>query len=191
MGAGVGLVAGYTWDHFLGDSNYTAGEAVVDAAGGALGGSVLKPVVKGTAKLGKGLWRFSRTGGAVSQITGREAIETVGYVYTGQFLAQTPKYVRGGAAVIGTGYAVNYYQSQASSASSYQQHGGAGGTRPPSRRFKSIDAIPAGSRVTKPTWKTTKTDYIGNPSKGYHYCKKGWLLVRVGDTNMCWKPPRK
>ncbi len=80
--------------------------------------------------------------------------------------------------------------SSESSPSSYQQGGGSGGTKP-RRQFKNIDAIPAGSRVTKPTWKTTETDYIGNPSKGYHYCKKGWLLVRVGDTNMCWKPPQK
>ncbi len=117
-------------------------------------------------------------------------MQTVGYVYGGQALVQVPKFIRGGAAVIGTGYAYDYFQSQASSPSSYQQDGGAGGTQP-SRRFKNIDAIPAGSRVTKPSWKTTKTDYIGNPSKGYHYCKKGWLLVRVGDTNMCWKPPQK
>jgi len=85
------------------------------------------------------------------------------------------------------------FGSSESSSGSYQQNGGSGGTRPSRRttRFKNIDAIPAGSRVTKPTWKTTKTDYIGNPSKGYHYCKKGWFLVRVGDTNMCWKPPQK
>jgi len=81
-------------------------------------------------------------------------------------------------------------KSSESSSESYQQNGGSGGT-PPSRRFNNIDAIPAGSRVIKPIWKTMETDYIGNPSKGYHYCKKGWLLVRVGDTNMCWKPPRK
>ncbi len=82
------------------------------------------------------------------------------------------------------------YGSSESSSESYQQNGGSGGT-PPVRRFNNIDAIPAGSRVTKSSWKTTETDYIGNPSKGYHYCKKGWLLVRVGDTNMCWKPPLK
>lgn len=81
-------------------------------------------------------------------------------------------------------------ESSESSSESYQQNGGSGGA-PPSRRFNNIDAIPAGSRVTKASWKTTEIDYIGNPSKGYHYCKKGWLLVRVGDTNMCWKPPRK
>lgn len=80
--------------------------------------------------------------------------------------------------------------SRASSASSYQQHGGTRGTRTPSRRFKNIDAIPSGSRVTKPHWKTTARHPHGGVKSGHHYCKKGWLLVRVGDTNMCWKPPR-
>ena len=81
-------------------------------------------------------------------------------------------------------------QSRASSASSYQQHGGALGTSTPSRRFKNIDAIPPGSRVMKPSWKTSARHPHGGVKKGHHYCKKGWLLVRVGDTNMCWKPPR-
>jgi len=141
-------------------------------------------------KLYRGLRVPAGAGGAAARVTGREVVETAGYVYGSQVLAQTPKYARGGAAVIGTGYVYDFGKSLASSASSYQQHGGVGGTKP-SRRFKNIDAIPAGSRVTKPSWKTTKTDYIGNPSKGYHYCKKGWILVRVGDTNMCWKPPQK
>lgn len=190
IGAGVGLATGYLWDHFLGDGDYTAREAVVDTAGGALGGSVLKPVLKGSSKLGKGLWRYKRGGGALSQIGMAEGAETVGYVYGGQLLTQSPKYVRGAAAVIGTGYAYDYFQSQASSASSYQQHGGAGGTKTPSRRFKNIDAIPKGSRVVKPRWKTTSRHAHGGVKSGHHYCKKGWLLVRVGDTNMCWKPPR-
>ncbi len=82
------------------------------------------------------------------------------------------------------------YGSRASSASSYQQHGGARGTKTPSRRFKNIDAIPPGSRVVKPRWKTTARHPHGGVKKGHHYCKKGWLLVRVGDTNMCWKAPR-
>lgn len=190
IGAGLGLAGGYVWDHYLGDSDYTAREAVIDTAGGALGGSLLKPIVKGTTKLGKGLWRFKRGGGAISQIGKAEAIETVGYVYAGQTLLQSPKYARGAAAVIGTGYAYDYFKSLESSSESYQQNGGSGGT-PPSRRFKNIDAIPAGSRVTKPIWKTTSKHAYGGVKSGYHYCKKGWLLVRVGDTNMCWKPPQK
>ena len=140
--------------------------------------------------MGKGLWRFKRGGGAISQIGRAEAAETVGYVYGGQLLQQSPKYARGAAAVIGTGYAYDYFKSSESSSESYQQNGGSGGT-PPSRRFDNIDAIPGGSRVTKPLWKTTGVDHMNNPVKGYHYCKKGWLLVRVGDTNMCWKPPGK
>lgn len=90
--------------------------------------------------------------------------------------------------------------SLASSLSSYQQSGGAKGTlvRPARkgelqahRRFKNIDAIPAGSRVTKPAWKITSKHAYGGTKSGYHHCKKGWVLVRVGDTNMCWKPPRR
>ena len=85
---------------------------------------------------------------------------------------------------------IDISESPASSASSYQQHGGARGNQP-SRRFKNIDAIPAGSRVTKPIWKTISKHAYGGVKSGYHHCKKGWLLVRVGDTNMCWKPPRR
>ena len=85
---------------------------------------------------------------------------------------------------------IDISESLASSASSYQQHGGARGNQP-SRRFKNIDAIPAGSRVTKPIWKTISKHAYGGVKSGYHHCKKGWFLVRVGDTNMCWKPPRR
>lgn len=85
-------------------------------------------------------------------------------------------------------------ESSESSSSSYQQNGGSGGIqqiRVPNKIFRNIDAIPAGSRVTKASWKTVSRDHMNNPKSGYHYCKKGWLLVRVGDTNMCWKPPQK
>jgi len=44
IGAGIGLVGGYVVDHYLGDGEYSAGEAAFDAAGGALGGSLAKPV---------------------------------------------------------------------------------------------------------------------------------------------------
>lgn len=81
-------------------------------------------------------------------------------------------------------------ESSESSSSVDQQNGGSGGT-PPYRRFENINAIPAGSRVNKPSWKTTSRHSYGGTKSGYHYCKKGWFLVRVGDTNMCWKPPRK
>lgn len=184
------MVGGYTWDHFLGDSDYTAREAVVDASMGAVGGSVLKPMVKGTSKLGKGLWRYHRGGGAVTQIPRREVAETVGYLYGREAALQVPKFSREIAVGLGVGIAYDRYsQSGASSSSSYQQSGGAPGTI--HRRFKDIDSIPAGSRVVKPSWRVTSKHPHGGTKKGHHYCKKGWLLVRVGDTNMCWKPPRK
>lgn len=142
--------------------------------------------------MGRALLQTSKKGGGagLATIPAGEAAVAVGYAYSRPVLVQAPKYVRGAAAVVGTGYAFDYFQSQASSASSYQQHGGAGGTSP-SRRFKNIDAIPAGSRVIKPLWKTTTKHAYGGAKSGYHYCKKGWVLVRVGDTNMCWKPPQK
>ena len=156
IGAGLGLAGGYVWDHYLGDSDYTAREALIDTAGGALGGSVVRPLAKGSSKLGRALWQTSKKGGGagLSTIPAQDLVYTSAYAYSVPVIAQTPRYARGAAAVVGTGYAYDYFQSQASSASSYQQHGGAGGT-PPSRRFKNIDAIPAGSRVTKPVWKTT------------------------------------
>jgi len=87
----------------------------------------------------------------------------------------------------------NYYfgsESSASSSSSFQQSGGVGGTPPIEQRFADIDAIPAGSRVTKPRWKSIPSTDRYTRKTGYHYCKRGWVLVRVGKTNMCWKPPR-
>ena len=44
IGAGVGLGLGYVSDYLFGDGEYSGGEAFFDAAGGALGGAVLKPV---------------------------------------------------------------------------------------------------------------------------------------------------
>ena len=88
----------------------------------------------------------------------------------------------------------SYYFSSESSAPSppsFQQGGGAGGTPPIEQRFADIDAIPAGSRVTKPRWKSIPSTDRYTRKTGYHYCKRGWVLVRVGKTNMCWKSPRK
>ncbi len=131
-------------------------------------------------------------GGALSSITGREGVEAAGYVYAGQFLAQTPKYVRGGAAAIGTGYAYDYYKSQASSASSYQQHGGVGGTL---SRFKgeygTLGDLPAGTRMKQPLWKVLSRHPYGGTKTGRHQCGKGWTLVKVGGAATCVRFPRK
>ncbi len=152
--------------------------------GGAIGGGLVRPLYKGTKILVRGSRAPAALGGSV---TAAEGVQMAGYVY-GRQLA-TPL-VRKAAAVVAVGRTYDYFtQSPESSPSSYQQGGGSGGK--PSRRFKNIDALPAGSRVTKPLWKTTATHPFGGVKSGYHYCKKGWILVRVGDTNMCWKPPQK
>jgi len=135
--------------------------------------------------LGKGLWRFQRGGGAIAQISKAEAVETVGYVYGGQLLTQTPAYVRGGAAVIGTGYAYDYFKSLASSASSYQQHGGARGTPV----YSSYGSLPAGTAVHKAGWNPDTSDFF--KKRGKHHCKKGYTLAKVGGAMMCIKLPRK
>ena len=82
------------------------------------------------------------------------------------------------------------FESSAPSPPSFQQGGGVGGKPPIEQRFADIDAIPAGSRVTKPRWKSIPSTDRYTRKTGYHYCKRGWVLVRVGKTNMCWKPPR-
>jgi len=81
-------------------------------------------------------------------------------------------------------------ESAAPSMVTFQQYGGVGGKPPIKQRFADIDAIPAGSRVIKPRWKSIPSTDRYTRETGYHYCKRGWVLVRVGKTSMCWKPPR-
>ena len=127
IGAGLGLVGGYVWDRVLGDSDYTAREAVVDAAGGAIGGSLAKPLLKGGGKLVKGLHRYRRGGGAISDISGREFAE-VGTFIIGRELFTKPVIkgqVKGAVAAHVAGYAYDAIKSR-SSPQSYQQDGGLG-----------------------------------------------------------------
>ena len=72
IGAGLGLVGGYLWDQVLGDGDYTAREAVVDAAGGAIGGSLAKPLLKGGGRFAHTVVSYRARGGALSAVTGRE-----------------------------------------------------------------------------------------------------------------------
>ncbi len=44
IGGAVGFVGGYIADQIIGDGEYSVGEAFFDAAGGAMGGAVLKPI---------------------------------------------------------------------------------------------------------------------------------------------------
>ena len=150
----------------------------------------MKPVGKATGKLVRGTWRFKRGGGAISSITGREFAEGAGYAYGGQFLAHSPKLVRGAAAGIGVGYAYDYFSgSGASSAQSYQQHGGASGIPTYSSIHDLVAAVPKGSRLQKPKWVAEKGWNPGD-KRGRHVCKKGWQLIRVGRAFMCMERPR-
>lgn len=46
LAAGGGIATGYVIDHLVGDSKYTAEEAVLDASLGAVGGSLVKPALR-------------------------------------------------------------------------------------------------------------------------------------------------
>jgi hypothetical protein len=76
--------------------------------------------------------QYRRAGGAVSDIATREGAEAVGYVAAFHLAQAVPGQVRGQVAAHSAGYAYDYFtQSPASSSSSYQQNGGAGGTGKP------------------------------------------------------------
>ena len=148
-----------------------------------MGVSLLRPVGKGSIKLGKGLWKMRGTG-AVAQIGRAEAVEAVGYVYGKEFLTHSPTYVRGMGAVLMTGYAYDFFESLASSAQSYQQHGGARGTPV----YASYGSLPPGTAVHKAGWNPDTSDFF--KKRGKHHCKKGYTLAKVGGAMMCIKLPR-
>ncbi len=76
-------------------------------------------------------------------------------------------------------------ESQASSASSYQQHGGPGDILV----FSSYGSLPAGTAVHKAGWNPDTSDFFRK--KGKHHCKKGYTLAKIGGAMMCIKLPRK
>jgi hypothetical protein len=79
--------------------------------------------------------------------------------------------------------------SSASSASSYQQHGGARGT-PVYSSWDDFDRkVGSGAHVHKAGWDPDTKDFFRK--KGKHRCKKGYTLVKIGGAMMCAKFPRK
>ena len=149
IGAGLGLVGGYIWDHAFGDGHYTAEEAVVDAAGGAIGGSLAKPVLRGvgqTAKFGVRSW-FNR---AIYNSRTEHAKDVVwaGTTLMRRNILTKPVIkgqVKGSVAAHAAGYTYNYFKSRGSSSESYQQNGGPPGTRSPGRRGSTSGSAPADS----------------------------------------------
>lgn len=166
IGAGLGLVGGYAWDRVLGDSDYTAREAVVDAAGGAIGGSLAKPMLRGGGKLVKGLHRYRRGGGAISDISGREFVE-VGTFMIGRELLTKPVIkgqIKGAVAAHTAGYVYDHVRkSSESSSESYQQNGGSGGNGiPGSVKPRIVERYGMKVRVCPP---------------GYHLDAKGFTCI--------------
>lgn len=130
IGAGLGLVGGYVWDRVLGDGDYTAREAVVDAAGGAIGGSLAKPILKGGGKLAGLTIRQKVTHGALN-VTGREYAEIGAHLMAREVLTKPviKGQVKGAVAAHAAGYFYDRIRkSSVSSQESYQHGGGTGGT---------------------------------------------------------------
>ena len=76
-------------------------------------------------------------------------------------------------------------KSSESSAKSYQQHGGSGGTPV----YSSYGSLPAGTAVHKAGWNPDTSDFFRK--KGKHHCKKGYTLAKIGGAMMCIKLPRR
>lgn len=162
----------------------------MDAAGGAIGGSLAKPLLKGGGKFAKSVVTYRARGGALSAVAGREYAE-VGAFMIGRELLTKPVLkgqVKGSVASHSAGYVYDYFRnSSGSSSTSYQQNGG------PVETFSSVGDLPPGTRVMKPIWHAHKSpmDSPQARKRGRHSCKKGWKLVKVGGAMKCVKFRRK
>jgi hypothetical protein len=160
----------------------------VDAAGGAIGGSLIKPVGKGVGKFGRAA--IAELGESGAKITGREFVEVGTYMIGREVLTKPVirRQTKGAVVSHSAGYVYDYFRNSAgSSSSSYQQNGG------PVEIFSSVGDLPPGTRVMKPTWHAHKSpmDSPQARKRGRHSCKKGWKLVKVGGAMKCIKFRRK
>ena len=156
----------------------------MDAAGGAIGGSLLKPIVKGGGKFTRVVAGEFVEGGA--KITGREFVEVGTYMIGREILTKPiiKRQAKGAVVSHSAGYVYDYFRNSAgSSSSSYQQNGG------PVETFSSVGDLPPGTRVMKPIWHAHKSpmDSPQARKRGRHSCKKGWKLVKVGGAMKCVK----
>ena len=156
----------------------------MDAAGGAIGGSLLKPVVKGGGKFGRAA--IAELGESGATITGREFVEVGTYMIGREVLTKPiiKRQAKGAVVSHTAGYVYDYFRNSAgSSSSSYQQNGG------PVETFRSYSDLPRGTPVHKANWNPDKLDFMRK--RGKHWCKKGYTLVKIGGAMMCAKLPRK
>lgn len=167
------MAGGYLWDHFLGDSEYTAREAVVDAAGGALGGSVFRPVAKGAGSAANFLRHYRKGSGGLSGMATGEAVMSAGYLYGRPVVVATPAHVRGAVVAHTAGYAYDYFsESSGRSSQSYQQNGSPGGTHP----IPGPDIIPV-------IW-VKYSDHHGW-NRASPKCPPGYRMKKVNGKQMC------
>jgi len=171
IGAAAGLVGGYVADHYLGDGEYSAGEAAFDAAGGALGGSLVKPGIT--------------VGGRVFTVGRAHFSKSSSFSFADDAVGTTAAIVSGNIRPIGiaasTSYLGDQYTLAQSSASRSERNAskvGAGGT--PSR--KKLDSR-FSYKVKNQYDRARYRDGLRGP------CKKGYVLHRA--TNGVWHCVKK
>ena len=198
IGAGLGVIGGYYYDRAFGDGNYTTEEMVIDAAGGAIGGSLAKPALRGagqTLKFGVRSW-FNR---AIYSSRTEHAKDVVwaGSTLMRRNILTKPVIkgqVKGSVSAHAAGYAYNYFKSRGSSSESYQQNGGPPGTRHPGRplpeyNFRSESELPIpGTRAPRRV-KSRYSGWQGSGTYTEYRCARGWTLAKVGGRLRCIKLP--
>lgn len=128
------MAGGYLFDQVFGDGEYTAREAVVDAAGGAIGGSLAKPLIRGGAQTVKFAGQSIRHRAIYSSTTAHaKDVALAGSTLMARNILTKPVLrgqVKGSVVAHSAGYVYDYFrESPGSSALSYQQHGGPGGKK--------------------------------------------------------------
>jgi hypothetical protein len=163
VGAGFGLVSGYVVDHIWGDGEYSAGEAAFDAAGGALGGSMVKPVTTiGGRALTVGRAHFSKS---------------VGFSFADDAVGTTAAILSGNVKPIGIGVATSILGDQYTHA---QREKSSDVGRASEGTVASGGTSLSGKMITP----TTFRDSRGEKRQS---CPRGYELKRVGKRMMCVK----
>lgn len=168
LGAGAGLALGYISDHLFGDGEYSGGEALFDAAGGALGGAVLKPigVMAGRAFTVGRAHASTATSFAISTVD--DAVGAAAAIASGQ--------LRPIGIGVTTGYFGDQYTRMKMSPDSRSERNasevGSGGT---------TSGKTSGGRTIKPT------KFIDSRGETRHSCPRGYELQRIGKRFMCVK----
>jgi len=174
LGAAGGLALGYISDHLFGDGEYSGGEALFDAAGGALGGAVLKPIgVMAGRAFTVGRAHFSTaTSFAISTVD--DAVGAAAAIASGQ--------LRPIGIGVTTGYFGDQYTRMKLSPDSRSEQNasdvGSGGT-PSGKKPTNVAQKRINAMISREGFSTAERKICG---KGYSLVKRrgSWTCVRDG-----------